>query len=129
VLGRARPHLVRDGVRPVSQSGQLFREFERRALGLRELRRVAPGGHRDQAVVKAPVLVGVSDRPFDAGAAPVDLAGAHVREIERARRKAALLDGHQQLLNAFPRAGNRGRRVGHPGLDFDREVGESGRVL
>src|SRR6185437_1106439 len=101
--------LVPDGVwhrlGTVGKARHRLRQSQRRAFGVIEIWRLAPGGDRVQPFVALAGLLGVLDATVDAEPAAVDLAGAEVDEAERLRRHTAFLYHPVQTLQRLHRFG------------------------
>jgi len=117
VLRDCVPDIIRHRIRTVVQPRHALGERKRRALVSGEPRRVVPGCYRQQPVVQFARSQLVFDSPFYTRAAPVDLAGTHVRQRQDARAQSSLLHGNQHLLNTFQCVGHHRGRVQESWLD------------
>jgi hypothetical protein len=100
VTGRFVPDRVGHGIGAVGHAPHAFGQGQRRALGIGEVRRVAPCGHGEQALVGLAGALHHARVHVAADAAAVDLAGAQVDQVARPGRQAAVLDGIAQRCGA-----------------------------
>jgi RNA polymerase sigma-70 factor (ECF subfamily) len=115
VPGGLVPDPVRYGVGPVAEPGDGFGERQGGAFGVAEVRGIPPGGQGEEPFVCLAVFPGLG-RGAQAGAAPVDLAGSQVDQVERALWHAALLYGIVQRPDRGHRVGNDNARALHASL-------------
>jgi hypothetical protein len=109
------PDLVRYGIGPVAESGDGFREGQGGAFGVVEVRGIPPSGKGEEPLVFLAVFSGLG-RGAKADAAPVDLAGSQVNQVERALRYAPFLHGLVQRPDRGHRVGNDDAWALHAGL-------------
>jgi hypothetical protein len=114
VLGGRGVHVVRHRIGPVGDPGEGLGQGERGALGVGEERRVAPSRHGVDPFVALTGLAQVARVHVDAHAAPVDLAGAQVRQLESRERDAGVLHGGAQVHQRAGGGAQGERGIGHP---------------
>ena len=104
-LAAASQNLVGDGVGLVGEARHRLGERERGPLGVAVVRRLAPGGDGEDALVAHARLAGGAGARVDARAAAVDLARAEVDELERLLR-------HPGAVSGLDETADRGHDVG-----------------
>ncbi len=114
VSGGLGPDVVGHTVAPLADPRHRLGERQGGALGLAEMRHVAPGG--DGVEPRIGLLLLHRERGLDADAAAVDLAGAQIDEVDRRRRQAGLLHRLPQGRQRLQGFGQHQRRVLHSGL-------------
>src|SRR5579859_129489 len=110
------PDLIRHGVGAIAQPRRRLCQRERGALGVGVVRRLAPGADGEDALVLLAELLERARVHVDAHAAPVDLAGAQVGQLDGDAGQAGLLDRLGERLEAFERARQRHHGALHAGF-------------
>ena len=108
------PHVVRNGVRAVGETSGRLGERQSGPLGLGEVRDIAPGGDRVDALVGLARMLELAGVNVDADAATVDLARAQLDEIQRRLGDVGLLGRVADPLQSLQGAGNGECRVIDP---------------
>src|SRR6266404_9746564 len=92
------PDLVGNRVGPVAEPCGGLTERERRAFRVGVVRSLPPGGDGKDALVRLSKLLEHAEVHVDAHAASIDLAGAHVDELERSEEHTSELQSLAYLV-------------------------------
>ncbi|MFK4405162.1 pimeloyl-ACP methyl ester carboxylesterase [Bradyrhizobium ottawaense] len=119
MLGGLIPDRIRYRVLAIGEARDGLGQRQRGALGVREIGRVAPSGHGEQALVGLAQLAGDLGMHVDTDAATVDLAGAQVHQFQELFRQT-LLGQITEGLQDIHGLGEDHDRVIHAGVHLFR---------
>ena len=110
------PDVVRHRIGLVAEPRHRLGQRERGALGIGEVRRVAPGRDREDAVVGLSGLLQRAGVHADADAAAVDLTGAQIDDLAHDLGHAGVLAGLVQRIHGLQGIRQNEHQVLHTGM-------------